>query len=255
MPATFPAHPAAVLPVKLAYPHRFDGVALVLGTAAPDIPYAVEGLGPSVLSHSWHGLFWFCLPTTLILAALVRRAAPHVAVHLPHGGVLALRDYGVLAAVRHPLRISALSALFGAATHVVWDSVTHPYILIGHPFTGDGTHLPALHAAAIAGLPWWRVIQLVSEVIGAAVTGACLIHIGRHRLLVAWHGTPPVVPRRPVVFAVAAVCAAAVLLTLVVTLPGNNIGPHVIGIRLIATAALSPLLAGAVTSTLASPTP
>ena len=248
MPATFPAHPAAILPLKLAYPRRLDGVALVLGAAAPDLPYVVEGFGFTVRGHSWHGLFWFCLPATLILAALVRRAAPHVAAHLPNGGVLALRDYGGLAATRYPLRVSALCALLGAATHVAWDSVTHPYILVGHPFIGEDTYLTAMHATAIAGLPWWRVIHLASEVAGAVIVGACLVHIGRHRLPVAWHGTPPVVPRRPVVFAATAAIAGSALLAIVLVLPGNGIGPYVIGFRLLAAAALTMLLAGAVTA-------
>jgi hypothetical protein len=41
---------------------------------------------------------------------------------------------------------------------------------------------------AVAGLPWWRVIQLVSELIGTAIVLAAAVYIGRRRLLLAWHG-------------------------------------------------------------------
>jgi hypothetical protein len=244
MPATIPSHQAAVLPLKLRYPHRFDGVALVVGSAAPDVAYTVEGFGVGAPSHSWHAQFWYTVPLTLVLAWLIRRAAPFVAAHLPAGGPLALHDYGVLGAVRHPLRVSALSAVVGGFSHVVWDSFTHPYILIGHPFFGSLTYLPALHLTAVAGLPWWRVLHLLSEVVGTAVTLAVVLRIGRRRLLVAWHGQPPDTAPRPRVFWPVAGAVAASLAVLVWFLPGNGVGIHIVGARVIAVVALA-LLAGA----------
>src|SRR5690242_7139277 len=83
MPATIPSHQAPVLALKLARPGRFDGVALVVGSAAPDAAYAVAGLGVDIPSHAWHALFWFCVPMTWLVAMLIRRAAPYVAAHLP----------------------------------------------------------------------------------------------------------------------------------------------------------------------------
>jgi hypothetical protein len=50
-----------------------------------------------------------------------RRAAPVIAIHLPSGGPLALRDYGSLSAARHRWWITAYSALVGAASHLVLD--------------------------------------------------------------------------------------------------------------------------------------
>ncbi|WP_367319789.1 DUF4184 family protein [Streptomyces sp. HUAS ZL42] len=41
MPLTFPSHAAAVMPLKIRRPHWFDGVALVVGSTVPDLPYAV----------------------------------------------------------------------------------------------------------------------------------------------------------------------------------------------------------------------
>jgi hypothetical protein len=251
MPATIPAHPAAVLPLKLVWPHRFDGVALAVGAMAPDIPYVFAGLGITISSHTWHSLFWFNVPVTIVIAVLVRRAAPHVAIHLPAGGALALRDYGVLAAVRHPLGVTALSALLGAFSHQVWDSITHPYILMAQPFLGSDTYLPAMHRTAVGGLPWWRVIQIVSEVVGAAVAAAVAVHIGRRRLLVAWHGPARPVARRPALFWPVVGGVGAALLVVGVLLPGAFIGPNVIGTRVLGAGALG-LFAGAAATALAA---
>lgn len=41
MPMTFPSYAAAVLPFKFARRRWFDGVALVIGSAAPDMPYSL----------------------------------------------------------------------------------------------------------------------------------------------------------------------------------------------------------------------
>lgn len=239
MPATIPAHPAAVLPLKLLSPRRLDGVALVVGAAAPDLGYTVEGLGIEVRSHAWHSLAWFSLPLTLVITALVRRAAPVVAAHLPPGGPLAIRDYGVLATMRHPLRVTVWSALLGAASHLVWDSFTHPYIVVFDPFLGPDT----------PGLPWWRAVQLVSEVVGAAVSVSVAVHIGRHRLLLAWHGPAPVVAHRFVLFWSVAVGSFAILVAGALVLPGNTLDRlNVIGIRLIIAGATALLCAAAAAS-------
>ena len=120
MPLTFPSHSAIVLPVKMRWPRRFDGVALVVGSAAPDLPYV---LGRPLLTYgrTWVGLVVWGVPLSAIAALLVRRAAPAVAAHLP--GLL--RDYSVLGLVRHRWYVTASSALAGTVSHRLWDEVTH----------------------------------------------------------------------------------------------------------------------------------
>jgi hypothetical protein len=243
MPATIPSHQAAVLPLKLAYPSRFDGVALVVGSAAADLVYGLESLGLRVPSHSWHAQFWWNLPVTLVLVWLVRRAAPSVAVHLPAGGPLALRDYAVLGAVHHRLHVSVYSALLAAFSHVAWDTVTHPYVLL----LGGVHRISAMHTIAVCGLPWWRVIHLASEVVGTAVVLGVALRIGRRRLLLAWHGPAPVVARRPALFWSVAGAVGIALTMLVTVLPGNGDGIHVLGSRSLSVIALALLAAAEVT--------
>ena len=237
MPATIPSHQAAVLALKVRFPDRFDGVALIVGSAAPDIGYVLAGIAEPP-SHAWHSLVWFHLPVVVAVSWVVRRAAPVVAAHLP----AALRDYGVLGSVRHPVSVTAWSAVLGALTHQVWDALTHPYML----FVSTSAYLPAMHGTAVAGLPWWRIVHLLSELVGVVIVVALLIHIGRRRLLVRWHGPPPPTPARPMVFWPVATLSAAVLGAASRALPGNAIGIWVVGSRWLGAVALGLLVAAAV---------
>jgi hypothetical protein len=242
MPLTFPSHAAAVLPIKLAWPHRWDGVALVIGSTSPDLPYAVY---PYLRfdAHAWTALLWFCVPVTVLGVWIVRRAAPAVAAHLPDLGGFALHDYAVLGRVRRAgLRaglgswlVTVGSAFVGALSHLVWDSFTHP--------RGIGIlRFPPLGRVAFDGLPWWHVLQLASTVAGALVTAALAWRIGRRRLLVAWHGAPPEVARRPGVFWSAAAAVGAPGLAVIPLLAGSRLSA-VLGVRLLVVGAVA-LLAG-----------
>jgi hypothetical protein len=195
VPLTFPSHAALPLPLKLWRPRWFDGVALTVGAAAPDLAYALDGSGLPVfpLSHQWPGLLLFCLPVTLACAALVRLAAPVVAAHLPtRPAALALRDYGVLGAARPALAVSAVSALLASASHLAWDRLTE--------------RAPAF--------------DLASSAVGALAALALSVHVGRTGLLRAWHGPPPPRPARPRLFWIVATLVTAAGAILASRLPG-----------------------------------
>jgi hypothetical protein len=211
VPLTLPTHPLAVAPLKLWRPRWFDGVGLTLGAIAPDLAYAADGYGVTIHSHAWHAPLWWAVPLTLILAPLVRWAAAPVAAHLPHGGPLALRDYGVLSRSTHRWWVTAWSAVLGAVTHILWDAVTHPTV------DGGRVPLPALTSEAVAGQPWWLVISRLSDLVGFVLAAKLAVHIGRSRLLRTWHGAPVPVRRRPARFwatAVVVTAAGAALLPL-----------------------------------------
>jgi hypothetical protein len=193
MPLTFPSHAAAVLPLKLWRPRWFDGVALVIGSAAPDLPYALEPY-VHIRAHLWWALVWFCVPVSVVASALVRWAAPTVAGHLPDGGGFALRDYAVLGRSRHRLPVIAASAWLGAVSHRLWDVVTHASIDRGQ------VRIDWLSDPALAGQPWWRIFHYGSTVLGAVGVLLAARHIGRRRLLIRWHGAPAPVPIRPRLF-------------------------------------------------------
>src|SRR5436305_1049622 len=172
MPATFPSHAAAVLPLKVWRPRWFDGVALVIGSTAPDLGYPLEGFVEVPGTHWPPGLLHWCLPVTLALCWLVRRYAADVAVHLP-GRWFALPDYGALARVRHRWYVTVWSALLGAGSHLFWDGFTH------NPEIGGWAvrHIPVLSREAAPGGPWWYLLQPVSTVLGGLVAVGLLAHI------------------------------------------------------------------------------
>jgi Domain of unknown function (DUF4184) len=194
MPMTLPTHPIAVVPLKLWRPRWFDGVALVIGAMAPDFAYAEDGYGLTIHSHAWHAPLWWALPLTLLLAPVVRWAAPTIVAHLPAGGPLALRDYGVLARVHHRLHVTAVSAMLGAVTHIVWDAFAHPRV------DGRRVVFPVLQDDVWSGLPVWHLVELVSDLAGFVVGTLLIVHIGRQRLLRRWHGDPPAEIPHPAVF-------------------------------------------------------
>ncbi|REF98998.1 uncharacterized protein DUF4184 [Asanoa ferruginea] len=218
---TFPAHPAGILPLKLWRPRWWDGMALVLGSMSPDLAYLVDGSGLPVwpFSHQLVGLVGWCLPITLIGCLLVRRAAPVVAAHLPAGGRFAFDDYGALRFSGHPWPVTVVSALVGAASHLVLDAVEQRFPVLEQPGY-------LLGAIAIVGLG---------------------IVIGRGRLVRRWHGDPPSVVRRPGLFWT---------VTAVVALPGIAVSPflpaaflfHTTGVRVL-TALAAGLLAAALVCT------
>lgn len=177
MPVTVPAHQVAVLPLKLAWPRRFDGVTLVIGSAAPDLAYAFLPWAPFGASHGVGALAWWSVPVGVVLAVVVRRLVLPGAVYLPAFGFLHLRDYAACARARHRWWITGSSALLGAVTHVGWDYFTHAGGLL------------ALATASPLGPPWYQVLQYGSGGLGTAVTAWCVVRIGRRRLIRRWHGT------------------------------------------------------------------
>jgi hypothetical protein len=239
MPATFPSHAAAVLPLKLWRPTWFDGVALVIGSTAPDLGYPLAGVVPLPPTHWPPSLLYWSLPVTLLLCWLVRRWAPGIAVHLPRRW-FALPDYGALGRVRRRWYVTVSSALIGAGSHLLWDGFTH------NPEIGGWAvrHLPVLSTEAYPGWPWWYVLQHLSTLVGGLVAIALFGYVGRHRLIRQWHGAPPPVPARPAPFwaAVAAALAAYVLTWPLLPYP---YAPHVQVVRLYWALSIG-LLAGAV---------
>ncbi|WP_433361318.1 DUF4184 family protein [Actinoplanes sp. CA-142083] len=216
MPLTVPTHPAAVLPLKLWRPRWFDGVALAVGSTAPDLAYALDGSGLPVwpLSHQVRGLMLWCLPVTLVVTWLIRLAAPVLAPHLPAFGPLALRDYGSLGGRPHRWAVTCYSALLAAASHLVLDALEN------------------LSSTA----------EYAGHLLGAAGLLAVLATIGRHRLLRRWHGEPPAIRSRPVLFWAVAAGVTLPLVAAALFLPAVFL-VHTTAVRLFCTAAAALLLA------------
>ena len=204
MPLTLPTHPMAVLPMKLWRPRWFSGTALVVGAVAPDVPYAADGYPLGFRAHAWLAPFWWAVPLALVCVPLIRWTAGRLAPNLPDAGPLHLRDYGALANARHRWWVTATSAVLGAYSHILWDSVTHA--TINH----RPIPLQGLTSEAVPGWLWYEVLSKASNAVGVLAAVGLAVHIGRRRMLVHWYGPPPMAPHRPLLFwgTVAAVAAA-----------------------------------------------
>jgi membrane-bound metal-dependent hydrolase YbcI (DUF457 family) len=171
---------------------------------------------------------------------LIRRAAPAVAAHVP-----GLADYGVLARSRYRWWVSAACALLGAASHLLWDSFTHPSAV---------TTWPALHLdRPVLGLPGYAFLQRACSLGGVLVALALAGWVARRRALVRWHGEPPAVRRDPVAFWTGAALVAVPLLAALPFLAGSR---HywILFVRLLYVTALA-LLAGSAAARARRPRP
>lgn len=185
MPFTL-AHPAAVVPLVR---RPLDGLALVCGAMAPDLPYYVRSTPLQVTAQSWYEPFTNAT-TTHSLAALLAVTVP-----------MALASYLVLRAARPPLswlvqgrwgagdlRMAGapaepedgvvprgglrwvwvpVSLVIGALTHLVWDSLT----------SSDGflaERVDVLNEVVVGDLTWVRSMQHASTVLGLVVVVVAL---------------------------------------------------------------------------------
>ncbi len=186
MPFTFLPHQAPVLPLLgrgRRTARRIDGVALVVGSMAPDLFYVASGTPFAFDSHALVPLLWTSVPLTVAVCVVFRRwVARPLAAHLPDAGVLHLRDFGTVARRRPALSVTVVGALVGAVSHIALDSFTHS--------SGWATqHWSVLRTVVFVhndiGYRLASVLQYVCSILGASFTLAWLWWAGRRRLLLA----------------------------------------------------------------------
>jgi hypothetical protein len=124
-----PSHQAPVLPLKRWRPCWFSGLALVLGTVAPDLTFVLclDEYGMP-FGHSLVGLFVIILPLVIVLHALATGLVlPWLLPHLRGGAPFHLHALARCRPVADAAGLArvALSALVGGATHVFLDGFTH----------------------------------------------------------------------------------------------------------------------------------
>jgi hypothetical protein len=161
-----PAHAAAVLPLRRT---RLVLSAMLIGSFAPDFEYFLNMAPHGQFGHTLAGMFLFSLPVALVVLWLFHRwMKPLVAYMAPRALRARLAPY--LApfpfAPRRRFLLIALSALAGIATHIAWDSFTHP----GMPLVQHWAALRALHRVPLLGVhQTCRILQLISTFAGLAV--------------------------------------------------------------------------------------
>lgn len=128
MPLTF-AHPAVVLPFGGRNKRGLSLTGLVIGSMVPDFEYFLRMRLKSTYSHQWDGLLWFDIPLGVALVIIYELwiKSPLMA-NLPswlNRRVSRLGGYRDNYTVNYLLSVFIAVAI-GAATHILWDSFTHP---------------------------------------------------------------------------------------------------------------------------------
>jgi len=129
MPFTF-SHPALVLPLRYLPKRWISMTGLVIGSMTPDFEYFFRMRVRSIYSHTIPGLFWFDLPVGLLLILVYNKIVKDKLIdHLPDQLNQRLSQFkGNPESLSSPayITIIALSILVGGASHLLWDSFTHP---------------------------------------------------------------------------------------------------------------------------------
>ncbi|MCU7825712.1 DUF4184 family protein [Kitasatospora sp. DSM 101779] len=165
MPFTL-SHVAAVVPLI----GRGDGgvwvaSGLVAGSMAPDVPFFADSLLPGVYRYGAITHRWWAVPTVDAGLAAGMVAAWHGLLREPLTGLWPVPAEGPLPRGAAGAGAFVLSAAVGAASHVLWDSFTHPGRAGVRAF-------PVLGRPVAAGLPLCTVLQYGTSLLGLAVLRA-----------------------------------------------------------------------------------
>jgi hypothetical protein len=175
------SHPAIVLPLKQIRPAWFSLTGLAAGALAPDLIYflmmttAYRGI-----SHSWTGLFVFCLPAGIAFSFIFHRLFKYDFIANlpgPFDRVLSgLMNSRFRPAGYRAWMIMIISILIGAMSHFFLDSMTHQQGEIAKrvPFLLERTHVLGISISNC------RILQHSFTILGAATI---LFYIFKARII------------------------------------------------------------------------
>ncbi|MEV6212818.1 DUF4184 family protein [Kitasatospora sp. NPDC051914] len=165
MPFTL-SHVAAVVPLMGRGPGGvWVGSGLVAGSMAPDVPFFADSLLPGLYRYGAITHRWWAVPTVDAAIAAGMAAAWHGLLREPLAGMLPVPVEGPLPRGAAGVGAFVLSAAVGAASHVLWDSFTHPGRAGVRAF-------PVLGRPVAGGLPLCTVLQYGTSLLGLAVLRA-----------------------------------------------------------------------------------
>ncbi|MDA0167964.1 DUF4184 family protein [Solirubrobacter taibaiensis] len=202
MPITF-SHPAAVVPLL--------GVglvpsALVIGSITPDLPYYLPGPLTSARTHAVSGIVTFDLALGLLAFLVWHVLLAPTAVALAPAALRERLAPGLPVPVREHLArwwVVLVSLVIGAATHVVWDSFSHP----GRWGTNRIAWLREEHGP-VMGYTW---VQYGSGALGFVVLALVVGHWWLRTPRTAGRQRVPAFDRRVVLICVVVVLVSGVI--------------------------------------------
>lgn len=189
MPATFLSHQALVLPLKMRWPHRFSGLALVFGSMAPDLEFIGTMRDDWIFSHTIGAQLWFTVPVSMLLVWLASVVViPAILPYVRDHPEWRLHDLAALGPPRGWRGWSsvAVSAWIGGMSHILLDGVTHGnhsgWLVPFLPFL----RMPVPHPGGV--VPLHDALQLWLTLLLGLATLIMWRSIARRRLLWRWRG-------------------------------------------------------------------
>jgi hypothetical protein len=166
LPWIAPSHQAPALILKLWKPRWFSGLALVLGTIAPDLEFIVQMDGKWYVGHTLLGQIYFTVPVVISLYLLcVDLLIPWALMYLPDGPPL---YWHACAKQRRPEGVEWLGVAFsgyvGGLTHIFLDGFTHA------DRSGWAVALFPILRRTLFGAPVYEELQVVLSIVLAFVS-------------------------------------------------------------------------------------
>ena len=166
MPFTF-SHPAIVLPLTKAR-LKLSATGLIIGSMIPDFEYFIRMRDRSRYSHTLTGIFWFDIPLALLVCFLyhlvVRNSLFDNLPSFLKERVSVYKGFDWTGYFLNHWAIVLVSITIGAASHIVWDGVTHNTM-----FYVNQADLSTMMKIGRINLAGYRFLQLASTVAGGLV--------------------------------------------------------------------------------------
>jgi len=167
------SHAAAALPLRRL---NLVGSAFVIGSFAPDFEYFLRFSPESRYGHGFPGVFVFTLPTALAIFWAFHAVVKRPVVELLPTGIhrRLIRDVETIQNTSSRRFLAVLISIsLGIATHVLWDSFTHPqnwvYQLV--PSADRSMIIPLIGSFSI-----FELLDYGSSIFGIAALGIWFLY-------------------------------------------------------------------------------
>lgn len=158
MPFTF-AHPAIILPFYKSKTFSRFFTLLVIGSMSPDFEYFLRLQTYSKYSHTIPGIFYFCIPASLVIFFLYEKVIkPELTRYFLQ------KEVTTISIIRSntDILLGITAIVIGAFSHILWDSFTH----IGGFFV---THYPIFFQQYFGSIPMFKILQHGSTLVGGLI--------------------------------------------------------------------------------------
>lgn len=163
------SHPVLILPARYLPRERYSMNGLIVGSMIPDLEYFIRLDNVSTFSHTLFGLFLFDIPAALLVLTIYHQLIRDPLIsNLPSFLRSRLTNYlrfNWPDYFRKNSLVVMYSILFGAITHVLWDSFTsgNGYFVMRHSIFE--TQVTILNLTLFA----YKIVKHLSSLFGALI--------------------------------------------------------------------------------------